>query len=350
VNVTEQILVGGADCFMTVRHLALRGTNFEIGRAVGALAVERHGHSAERYATEPLYARARRAYFQQHYPIHWQRVRGVAAAFDIDPEDDRYDLSALMYNMDLPRGLPGCSVVYYPPAATATGGGCLSRNYDFSTGALADLVRLPLPPQARAQVPSMMSETYIMEWYPEDGGYATLAIQGCDLLSGTFDGINSAGLVVAILADDEGIARLGPNIEMHLGPPRAIGLHELQLMRLLLDTCTNADEACAALLAAKDLYMFAPLHYIVADRTGASFVYENSTGRNTQYLFAGDGRPQVVTAGCAGANRGGARRLPHQGHLAAQYRRLAPGVGRSAPFSRSRPHDPGHHLSRPHPP
>lgn len=74
--------------------------------------------------------------------------------------------------------------------------------------------------------------------------------------------------MVAILADDDGIARLGPNIEMHLGPPRAIGLHELQLVRLLLDTCATAHEACVALLATKDLYTFAPLQYLVADRTG----------------------------------------------------------------------------------
>jgi hypothetical protein len=33
------IVVGGTDSFMTVRHLVIRGTNFEIGRALGELAV-----------------------------------------------------------------------------------------------------------------------------------------------------------------------------------------------------------------------------------------------------------------------------------------------------------------------
>ena len=62
-------------------------------------------------------------YFQRSYPIHWDRVLGVASAFGIDANDDRYDLTGLQYNLDMPRQAPGCSVVYYPPASTATGRG-----------------------------------------------------------------------------------------------------------------------------------------------------------------------------------------------------------------------------------
>jgi penicillin V acylase-like amidase (Ntn superfamily) len=49
-------------------------------------------------------------------------------------------------------------------------------------------------------------------------------------------------------------------------------------MRWLLDTCDSADQARQALLAVKQYYFMAPCHYIVADRAGDSFVYENSTG------------------------------------------------------------------------
>lgn len=63
-------------------------------------------------------------------------------------------------------------------------------------------------------------------------------------------------------------------------------------MRWLLDTCATADEAEQALLTAKQYYA---CHYIVADRVGRSFIYENSTGRNTQYVLEGNRRPQVVT-------------------------------------------------------
>ena len=147
--------------FMTVRHLAVRGTNFEIGRRLGELAIQRRGKSPADYVANPLYARARRAYFQRNYPIHWERVRGVAAAFGLDPNDDRYDLTGIRYDLDMPPRAPGCSVVYYPPSTTASGRGYLSR-----TGTMADLLRIPVPPEVNAQPSPVMREPYIMEWYP----------------------------------------------------------------------------------------------------------------------------------------------------------------------------------------
>lgn len=294
MDVTERALFDAPEHLMIVRHLKLRGSNFEIGRHLGRLAMERHGKSASDLVTRPVYARARREYFQRNYPIHWERVRGVAAAFGVSPEDDRYDLTALTYHLDLPPQTPGCSVVYYPPSAMASGHGYLSRNYDFSTGTLADLFQLPVPPEAPAQPAPMMREPYLMEWHPEDGGYSSLAIQSFDLLSGTLDGLNSAGLVVSIMADEEAMAELGPRLE-NLKPQQVVGVHELQVMRLLLDTCATAEEAKQALLTAKQFYFFAPCHYIVADQAGHSFVYENSTGRNSQYVIEGGGKPQAVT-------------------------------------------------------
>jgi hypothetical protein len=134
-----------------------------------------------------------------------------------------------------------------------------------------------------------------MEWYPEDGGYASLGIHAFDTLSGTLDGLNSAGLVVSIMADEEALAALGPNVELHPGSVQATGLHELQVMRWLLDTCATAEEAKEALLTAKQYYFLVPCHYIVADRAGRSFIYENSTGRNVQHVIDGVGTPQVAT-------------------------------------------------------
>lgn len=281
--------------FMTVHHVAIRGTNFEIGRALGELVRKRYGKSRIDHTADPMYARARRVYYQDHYPIHWQRVRGVAAAFGVDPDDDHYDFTGIFYNIDLPMPAAGCSVAYYPPATTDTGHGYLSRNYDFSVGTMSDLLHLQPPPEPASQPPPVMSEPYIMEWYPDDGGYASLAIHAFDALSGTLDGINRAGLVVSIMADEEAMADLGPKLEMHQWPPKVIGLHELQVMRWLLDTCATVDEAKLALLTVKQHYFFIPCHYIVADRSGKSFIYENSTGRNVQHVLDGMGRPQVVT-------------------------------------------------------
>jgi hypothetical protein len=295
VTAEEQAVVADPESFMAVRHLAIRGGNFDIGRTIGQTAVDRYGDTVQAHATDPVHARARRRYFQRHYPIHWMRTQGVAAAFGVDPEDDRYDMTGLMYRIDLPPGLMGCSVAYFPPVSTSTGSGFLSRNYDFSVGSIADVFGIPVPPEVKARLRPLMGEPYIMEWYPSDGGYASIAIQNFDLLSGTMDGINSAGLVVSILADDEAIMLLGPRLEPHPGAPRAVGVHELQLMRLVLDTCATAEEAEDVMLGAKEYYSFAPLHYMVADRAGHSFIYENSTGRNRQYVFEGGAAPLLLT-------------------------------------------------------
>ena len=194
MNTVEHTVLGGPDSFMTVRHLVVHGTNFEIGRALGSLAAERYGLNPASLAADPLYARVRRACFAEHYPIHLERVRGVAAALDLDANDDSFDLGILPYHLGPGPPAPACSVVYYPPSTTATGRGYLSRNYDFSTGTIAELMGLPLPPEVRSQMRPVMSEPYLMEWYPEDGGYASLAIQAFDVLSGVLDGINSEGL------------------------------------------------------------------------------------------------------------------------------------------------------------
>lgn len=59
--------------------------------------------------------------FNDNYPIPWERTRGVAAAFEIDANDDRYDFTGIRYNLELPLPpsvTPGCSAVYYPPSTT----------------------------------------------------------------------------------------------------------------------------------------------------------------------------------------------------------------------------------------
>lgn len=297
-TVTERTIIDGRQNQMYVRHLTLHGTNYEIGYTLGQIAIQRHGRNAEAHLRgEPRYVRARRHYLQQGYPIHWQRMLGVAAAFGHDVYDDDYDFSLLLYGIDVPRlggahTRPplGCSVVYYPPASTASGAVYLSRNFDFSVGSIADQFGIPTPPTLELE--PMVRHPYVLELHPTDGGYRSLAIQAFDLLSGTLDGMNEAGLVVSIMADEEAMATL---YEPHLGPPRAVGLHELQIMRYLLDTCSTVDEAQDALLLVKQYYQFAPCHYIIGDRDGNSFVYENSTGRNVQHLIAGNGQPQVVT-------------------------------------------------------
>jgi hypothetical protein len=115
---------------------------------------------------------------------------------------------------------------------------------------------------------------------------------------------------------------LWPLLEPHFGARGAVGLHELQVMRWLLDTCDSADQARQALLAVKQYYFMVPCHYIVADRAGDSFVYENSTGRNVQHVIDGGGRPQIVTN--FQLHRHPDQLLPRRNHSPGRYPGRAP--------------------------
>ena len=139
---------------------------------------------------------------------------------------------------------------------------------------------------------AMMGEPYIMEWHPADGGYASWTIHVNDVLGGAFDGINSAGLAVALMADEEAMGELyEPQGEF----VRAVGVGELQIVRLLLDTCATVEEAKQTLLSIKHYYQYVPCHYMIADASGNSFIYENSTGRNQSIILDGAKKPQVCT-------------------------------------------------------
>jgi hypothetical protein len=125
----------------------------------------------------------------------------------------------------------------------------------------------------------LAADPWVVELHPDDG-YASIVIGIMDLMGG-MDGINEAGLTVALLADNE-----TPEPEP-TGRPQ-VGLSEQQVVRYLLDRCATVDEAKEALLLAKHYYFFTPCHFLVADRTGASFVWEHSPRRNHEVIVEAD--------------------------------------------------------------
>jgi penicillin V acylase-like amidase (Ntn superfamily) len=208
-----------------------------------------------------------------------ERMKSVAGSYGKDIADDRLNFSLLMYS----QVRPGCSVVYYPPRATAQGTGIVSRYYDFTTGTLRGTRPAPgeLPATARP---------YIIEMHP-DQGYASVALCAYDLLSGVLDGMNSEGLTVALLADDE----LHNKFPLEPTEDIAVGLGALQMQRYLLDTCATVDEAKEALLLTKQYYEFLSVHYLIADRHGKAFVWEHSHAHNGEYIIEHDGQPLITT-------------------------------------------------------
>lgn len=274
----ERVIAGSPQDSLEVRYLLLRGTNVEIGRALAEIAAERYGARANP-SPDPLRTGAQRRYFDQHYPILYDRVRGVAEAFGQEVTDDAWVNSELGFT-DLRAG---CSIVHLPSSATADGKAVVSRDYDYSTGSLTFGALPPgmLHPTARP---------YLIEMHPERG-YASLAMVAYDLLSGVLDGINSEGLTVTMAMDDELFSKykIEPTLSLQAG------LSELQTLRMLLDTCANVEEAKRALLMTKQYYTYVPVHYLIADRFGKSFVWEYSEAHNKEYIFENAGKPLVLT-------------------------------------------------------
>jgi hypothetical protein len=124
-----------------------------------------------------------------------------------------------------------------------------------------------------------------------DHGYASVAVCAYDLLSGVLDGINSEGLTVALLADDE----LTLRYKMEPAGSAGVGLGALQMLRMLLDTCATVEDAKEALLLTKQYYEIVSVHYIIADRHGKSFVWEYSHAHNREFIVENPGQPLITT-------------------------------------------------------
>ncbi|MGH9870077.1 MAG: C45 family autoproteolytic acyltransferase/hydrolase [Candidatus Polarisedimenticolia bacterium] len=274
----DRVIAGGPNDSLEVRHIVLRGTNEQIGRALAEIAKERYGVRPNP-AMDPLQMRAQRRYLERNYPILLDRMRGVAAAYGRSIEEDGWDFTTLMFT-DLRAG---CSVAHLPPSSTANGKSVVSRDYDFTTGALnfGFLEEGMLHPTARP---------YLLELHP-DRGYASIAMVAYDLLSGVLDGINSEGLTVTLALDDTLVSSNAT--EPTRGP--AVGLHEVQTLRLLLDTCATVEEAKQTLMATKQYYQYVPVHYLIADRSGKAFVWEYSEFHNKEYVMESPGQPLVMT-------------------------------------------------------
>ena len=274
----DRIVAGGPNDSMEVRHLVLRGSNEQIGRALAELAKERYGTRLDTM-TDPVLTRAYRKFLERNYPILLNRMRGVAAAYGKSIEDDGWDFTALGFT-DLKAG---CSVVHMPRSSTANGKSVVSRDYDFTTGDLSYGWLQPgmLHPTARP---------YLVEMHP-DQGYASIAMVAYDLLSGVLDGMNSEGLTVTLALDDE----LFSDDKIEPTKVLQVGLNEIQMLRMLLDTCATVEEAKQALLATKQYYRYVPIHYLIADRNGNAFVWEYSEFHNKEYVMESPGQPLVMT-------------------------------------------------------
>ncbi len=273
-----KVIAGSANDALIARQVVLSGTETEIGRAIAELGAI---HNARLGSLTHGSAKARRAWYDANWSALAARGKGACAELKTDFFSENVDAFSLSYNANFAAG---CSCSYYPPDRTATGHALLSRNYDFSTGTLADLTGQPEKGKGQR---GFTADPYLMEIHPK-GGYATMMMVAYDLLAGCIDGMNEHGLGVALLADDQ-----AGNATPAKGA--MAGISEIEMPRFLLERCKTVEEAIAV---AKDIpyyYTFIPCHYIVGDASGDSVVLEWGVSDKKLRVVRGSRKPQAVT-------------------------------------------------------
>ncbi|GAB2745293.1 C45 family peptidase [Amycolatopsis magusensis] len=274
----SEIVAGGPGEFMTVRHLWVSGSQAEIGRALAAEAKAHHGWQP--LPADPTISRARRAWFERHWPQHHARLAGAAEVAGVAPDDERVHLDALA---GVPLG-SGCSASWCAPSASTHG--LVGRNYDFFTVGWETMFALMSGSEPPEGEPPAASRPYVVTSVPDDGPAVTFVTM--NELDCAMDGINEHGLaVVLLIADAENAGAPVP-----AGPQ--VGLSPAQLPRFLLDTCENVEQAKTALLGAKQYDLGVPLHYLIADASGRAFVWEHAHG-GVEHIVEPDGDALCVT-------------------------------------------------------
>ncbi len=255
----EILLNRDSSSYTEVRHIVLKGTNEDIGKALGEISKEDYGVKPSRFV-DPVYARARMSYMQKNYPAFYERMKGVAEAYGVSLDSTDLDLSVLPYD----AGSLGCSVVYFPPSVTYNGHAMTCRNLDFRTTQMDVL----LGKVEVSEDTGLFARTYVMELYPDEG-YSSLAIGGHDLLGFIFQGFNSQGLAIELLADESPHVVITP-----FGGVRASGISDLLAARMILDTCKDVEEAKMALLNNRIYFPFIGIHFLIYDKHGNSTIAE----------------------------------------------------------------------------
>ena len=125
----EVILPKHDDTYQEVRHIVLKGSDVEIGKALGDIARLEYRVSEPFPYADAIYARAHREYIKDNYPILFERMKGVARSYGLAEDDESHNTSCLLYFLTK----PGCSVVFFPPEFTTTGHPLVSRTTEFYT-------------------------------------------------------------------------------------------------------------------------------------------------------------------------------------------------------------------------
>ncbi len=251
--------------------IKIEGSNRFIGQYLGEVVRDRTSITHPTVGEQFIY-RAQRSYMQKNYPSYNQRITGYSSVFNENEKSAKYDCSYF----GSPLGDTLCSAIYYPPQITENNKGTISRNLDF---AMDD-----------SSKNSPFKNIYIQELHPENC-YASVSIVCFEVFGQALEGINSEGLCVVHLADGES----SREYNQYCSGKRMVGFNEFLPIQYLLDNCATLEEAAEALLKMKHYYHSVPVHLLISDSSGNSFVWERTPWGNNEVIIKNNTTPQIVT-------------------------------------------------------
>lgn len=276
LKVNQKVLHQSADDYIVAKYLFLQGTNFEIGKKLGELA--RSEHFIQRPIVDKEQNISSIEYFRKNYPVHLKRMKGLAKAYGNDSLYTNVDFSSY----GCPVSQTGCSAIFFPSCCNQLNSGIISRNADLPLISFDDI--LGKEPSTKTKDKAVF---YILEQHP-DNCYASIGVFCFELYGTLLDGVNSEGLMVVHLAAsiDDSAYNVTKKFQH--------GIYEMLSVQLLLDTCKNTEEAKKCLLSHFHYVIQIPIHLLVADNQGNSFIWELDENGN-QHFTENKNSPQIVT-------------------------------------------------------
>ncbi|MFA6002124.1 MAG: C45 family peptidase [Thermoleophilia bacterium] len=282
--VTNQVVLEkcAGQSYQEVRHIVLRGTNQEIGGAIAQLSNDYYqGQCLPFDSLENK--QSRNSYIRAHFPALAERQKGIAARYGWG-DSDLHDSSSLWYDMQPVN----CSAVFFPKSVTADGHSFQARNMEFY---IVDIYEF-MNPGRSGKGNRMFSRNFVMETYPQDGGYASLVIGTFDLLNGAYDGLNEHGLSISGLVDQNLAQKTVPLSDLE----KQEGLSYLQMVRALLEGARTVDEAKQLVSDLKVYFPMDGIHFLIGDRNGDSMILEFSEeDLSPRFISPASPGPSIMT-------------------------------------------------------
>ncbi|MHB8793334.1 MAG: C45 family autoproteolytic acyltransferase/hydrolase [Thermoleophilia bacterium] len=268
--------------YQEVRHLVLRGTNQDIGAAIAHIS--NVYYQAQCLPFSSLQSKhARDNYIQEHFPALAERQKGVAASYGWD-NSDLHDSSSIWYDMQPVN----CSAIFFPESVTANGHSFQARNMEFYTVDMYEFMH----PGSSGKGSSLFSRNFVMETYPQDGGYSSLVVGTFDLMNGAYDGFNEHGLCISGLVDQNLAQKTVPLGDLE----KQEGLSYLQMVRAILEGARTVDEAKQLVSDLKVYFLMDGIHFLIGDRDGNSMVLEFSEDDlSPRFTYPASPAPTIMT-------------------------------------------------------